>query len=296
MSVSQTKVFISHSGPDLPIARELVELLEERGIPSWLDSHTLPLGEGFVRQIGRAIRSCRIFVLLDSANARRSYWVSRELSAARRLRDARVGVKLLRLGPQVENNQSGFDFSCDTLCDITQRCSDISATTLSVLNTESDSHRVTRQTGSGVDEVKMWIGLSDHLAFLDTWWFGSQPGVCISGPPACGKTGLAWTWITSLEEIGFDRPESVDVSMYNQFLQDEELGVRTFLQSVHTLADRPGGRQLIIIDSNDEGTYEPIAKFVKETRASNIKIMLVGGPSCSSFLGSEQFQHHNYRI
>jgi TIR domain len=279
------QVFISHSGPDLPIARNLRGLLEHSGLASWLDSDTLPLGEGFVRQIGQAIRACGIFVLIDSDNARQSYWVGRELGAARRLRNARTGIELLRLGPETDSDPIDCDFSSPDPSALVHRCCEISALKIRV-NNEYDTHRIRWQLGSGGHQPRMWIGHSDKLAFLDAWWLGSEPGVWISGPPACGKTSLAWTWLRSLEQIGFDRPESLYVWAWNRIdVHGEDDTIQDFLRIVHSRLRGLGQHHLIVVD-DDMALHGPIFDFVWKARAANARTIVI---STSPGVAGKQF-------
>src|SRR5215470_13765400 len=103
-------VFISHSGPDLPVAKALGNALLRHHISYWLDSDAIPMGTGFVRHIGNALRNCRIFILIGSDMARRSYWVNREMQAIFRLRNNNPGMRVLKLGNPDAANDTRFDF------------------------------------------------------------------------------------------------------------------------------------------------------------------------------------------
>jgi len=78
-----SKVFISHSSKDRPIADAICNHLESAGIRCWIAprDHRIrwPIGP---KGILRGIDSCRVFVLVFSENANDSEHVRREVAKA----------------------------------------------------------------------------------------------------------------------------------------------------------------------------------------------------------------------
>src|ERR1700742_5379724 len=77
-----SNVFISHSSLDKPLVRRLALGLIAEGIPVWLDSWSLEIGDSLLDKIYDGIDDSSIVVLVMSQSAVNSGWVNRELNAA----------------------------------------------------------------------------------------------------------------------------------------------------------------------------------------------------------------------
>lgn len=79
------KVFISYSTHDLKNVTELRQSLVGTGVEVFVAEHSVAAGEPLSEKISSAIGACDLFVLLWSANARASEWVSQEIGKAHSL-------------------------------------------------------------------------------------------------------------------------------------------------------------------------------------------------------------------
>src|SRR4051794_25171596 len=71
-------VFISHSSEDKPAVRELAERLKRDGLRVWLDDWEIKPGDMIGLKIQKGLEQSRILVLVLSANASESEWVTFE--------------------------------------------------------------------------------------------------------------------------------------------------------------------------------------------------------------------------
>jgi WD40 repeat protein len=76
------QVFISHSSKDKQLAETLCRALEERNIACWVSYRDIEPGEDFAGAIVRAIRGCKVMVLIFSNNANSSNEITKELALA----------------------------------------------------------------------------------------------------------------------------------------------------------------------------------------------------------------------
>ena len=108
-------LFVSYSRLDSDRLGTLTDRLRALGIDYWLDTANIPVGEAFAARIGRALRQCQDFILVDSQASRQSYWVSRELGAALwRRRDRRLRwIIKFRMDP----NEKGRELLCNAVVD-----------------------------------------------------------------------------------------------------------------------------------------------------------------------------------
>lgn len=90
-------IFISHNSADKPTARALATLLVEQGVDVWFDEWNIALGDSIVGGIEKGLKEANIFVILWSANARDSNWVSTETNAFIRKRIDDYGLKIIPL-------------------------------------------------------------------------------------------------------------------------------------------------------------------------------------------------------
>ncbi|WP_197466940.1 toll/interleukin-1 receptor domain-containing protein [Agromyces sp. NDB4Y10] len=90
------RFFISHAGPDKPLAIELKALLEG---DAWVDLFEIDLGDVLWHEISDGIEAATDFVLLWSAASARSKWVQYETTLAftRWLEDSAIALRIICL-------------------------------------------------------------------------------------------------------------------------------------------------------------------------------------------------------
>jgi succinate dehydrogenase hydrophobic anchor subunit len=81
-SVMSAQVFISHASKDQKVARTICSALEGRGLKCWIASRDIGPGENFMEAIVRAIRACKVMVLVFSSAANNSDEIKREIVLA----------------------------------------------------------------------------------------------------------------------------------------------------------------------------------------------------------------------
>ena len=77
-----SKVFISHSSKDKPIADAICNHLESAGVRCWIAPRDIAFGSDWTEGIMKGIDSCRVFVLVFSEHANSSEHVRREVAKA----------------------------------------------------------------------------------------------------------------------------------------------------------------------------------------------------------------------
>src|SRR5688500_17829592 len=75
-------VFLSYASADRARALRIADLLEGRGIPVWIDRHSIEGGTAWSAEIVRGVKGCTALVVLSSAASMASPNVQRELSLA----------------------------------------------------------------------------------------------------------------------------------------------------------------------------------------------------------------------
>ena len=75
-------VFISYSSKEMDEAEFVRDILELNGIICWMAPRDIPAGANYAKVIPKAIRDCKVFVLILSENAQNSQFVPRELDNA----------------------------------------------------------------------------------------------------------------------------------------------------------------------------------------------------------------------
>ncbi len=75
-------VFISYSSQDGYYADKLTRMLEKMKISYWKAPEMIPAGSSYAKEIPRAIRDCKAFVLLLSEFSQKSIWVEKEVDSA----------------------------------------------------------------------------------------------------------------------------------------------------------------------------------------------------------------------
>jgi hypothetical protein len=79
------KVFVSYSTHDLKNVAELQQSLAGTGVDVFVAEHSVAASEALSEKISSAIASCDLFVVLWSAKAKASDWVSQEIGKAHSL-------------------------------------------------------------------------------------------------------------------------------------------------------------------------------------------------------------------
>jgi hypothetical protein len=79
-------VFISHSKQDVEFVRYLKTLLEQQGIPVWLDESRLTPSTRWWNEIETSIDTCGALIVVMSPNGKESDWVEREVLLAEQLK------------------------------------------------------------------------------------------------------------------------------------------------------------------------------------------------------------------
>lgn len=75
-------VFISYKAEEADEANWVKSTLETNGISCWMAPSCIPGGSSYATEIPQAIRQSKVFVLILSAKAQSSQWVSREVDLA----------------------------------------------------------------------------------------------------------------------------------------------------------------------------------------------------------------------
>ena len=80
--MEKANVFISYKSEEFQIADWVRQTLESHGISCWMAPASIPGGSNYAREIPQAIRNCRVFVLILSAQSQESQWIPREVDQA----------------------------------------------------------------------------------------------------------------------------------------------------------------------------------------------------------------------
>ena len=89
-------VFVCYSSIRQDVADRVVNILEKDGNTCWIASRNLRPNdnENYWKDIGKAIRSCRIFLVISSDEAQQSKDVKREIGLAEELQKRRIEIKI----------------------------------------------------------------------------------------------------------------------------------------------------------------------------------------------------------
>lgn len=101
----KAEVFISYSSKDTKFAEDIAAFLEQLNISYWKAPEHIPAGSSYAKEIPAAIKECRIFLLLLSANAQDSIWVEKEIDQAISLRKTLIPIQM---DTQKLNDTFGF--------------------------------------------------------------------------------------------------------------------------------------------------------------------------------------------
>ena len=94
MTISLSKVFISHASKNFKLADEIRARLEFLGIDCWIAPRDIPPGASYGEEITKALKECVavVFVLTEQANASKA--VANELEMAFRFQRLIVPVRI----------------------------------------------------------------------------------------------------------------------------------------------------------------------------------------------------------
>lgn len=73
-----TKVFISHSSKDKPLAKKIAVDLRKAGIDVWLDEWEIVVGQPISQKIQEGLKGCHFVAVLITRNSIKSGWVEKE--------------------------------------------------------------------------------------------------------------------------------------------------------------------------------------------------------------------------
>ncbi len=96
-----SKVFISYSAQDMPMARALVDKLRSVDVTGWMDASDVSSGTAISSAIRHALQSSSAVVVLLSPAALSSKWVNFEVGAAEAL--AKPIIPVLLGGENIED-------------------------------------------------------------------------------------------------------------------------------------------------------------------------------------------------
>jgi hypothetical protein len=71
-------LFVSHVSEDQAAAMEIVQELEQRGVPCWISPRDIPPGSSFDDEIAKAIEDSRALLLVFSEQCNASEYIRRE--------------------------------------------------------------------------------------------------------------------------------------------------------------------------------------------------------------------------
>lgn len=76
------EVFISYKAEEYEEANNVRIILEKNGISCWMAPESIKGGLSYAIEIPKAIKECRVFVVILSEKAQNSKWVPREIDQA----------------------------------------------------------------------------------------------------------------------------------------------------------------------------------------------------------------------
>ena len=76
------EVFISYKSDEFDDANWVRSILENNGISCWMAPSCIPGGSNYAQEIPKAIRDCKVFVLILSQKSQESKWVPKEIDQA----------------------------------------------------------------------------------------------------------------------------------------------------------------------------------------------------------------------
>lgn len=167
------RFFISHAGPDKPLAIDLKALLED---DAWVDLHEIDLGDVLWHEISDGIEAATDFVLLWSAASARSKWVQYETTLAftRWLEDSAIALRIICL------DETPVPFRLRPF--LQARGADTAELIAGVLRKNEPAPAPRRRFFNRNDEIGI---IEEHL------YASSTAALWICGVPGSGKRSLA---------------------------------------------------------------------------------------------------------
>jgi hypothetical protein len=247
-------IFISYSRSDIVHTRVVVEALAAEGVESWLDESNIPVGQAFVERLGTALRNADCFLLVDTPASRSSSWVFRELlTSARYKREGKYHSALRLYSADCERTEAAnWDISVPIDQLVPRQIAEFLLARRAVhdkLNRDNESEGVLLTNATGLGQPSYWTGRQEELRALDDWWFGSSPGVWLSGLGGSGKSGLLQTWVTALSHLGYGESVSAEVA----YFRGSEIDATRVDHAFRTGESKdPSSRKLLLVDGHDE--------------------------------------------
>jgi tetratricopeptide (TPR) repeat protein len=95
-------VFISYSTKDTAWADAVCATLEANGISCWIAPRDIPIGTDYPAALARAVRDCRVVVLIYSADSNNSTFVHKEIEAVASRKNSIVPFRIENVPPSDE--------------------------------------------------------------------------------------------------------------------------------------------------------------------------------------------------
>lgn len=115
MSEATSHVFICFSSKDEAVAREVVEVLESKGIKCWISLRDVPTGQNYQENIVQAIEAAQGIVFLFSESSNKSGEIKKELSIGA---SVNVPVFPVRLSPIAPSGALRYELAIRQWIDI----------------------------------------------------------------------------------------------------------------------------------------------------------------------------------
>ena len=93
-------LFVSHVSEDRPVALEIVDKLEGRGVRCWISPRDLHAGSPFDDEIADAIDACGAMLLIFSGRCNESEYIRREVTVAGEARKIIIPFRIEDSKPQ----------------------------------------------------------------------------------------------------------------------------------------------------------------------------------------------------
>jgi hypothetical protein len=270
-------IFIAHSHHDQAAAADIERRLRGRGAMPWVDFSRIPVGERFVEEIAGALCKSLLFVLVSSKASAQSYWVSREVGFATRLRAFGVLARMVRWDVDgLEPLVTPFDRTFDRVDDAVDYL--ITESQVEVgMSTRADPHHVDIEDYQAWQGPRVWLGFSAELAAIDHWYFKSEKNLWVSGLGGSGKSSLASVWLTALRMIGYAAPLSVSIRRW-QFYEAPDGAAALF--QIQPWVSSAKGTRVLLLDGADEIRHSPIrAIYELGRRFPELKILVTSRKS-----------------
>lgn len=249
-------IFIAHSRHDQEVTGRVEAALRERGHRTWVDFSRIPVSERFVQEIANGFGQSSAFLLVASASSSSSYWVSREVACAARLRKAGRLAELLCLRLDGTPPLDVPMDHCFSNYESVLHHLDSHRSEAPSLRMTSDPHQVDVTYYHAPPEPRVWLGFSGELSAIDRWFFESEKDLWISGLGGAGKSSLVLVWLAALRLIGYQQPLDVSIRQWSFYEEpDASLALEELTPWIQS------GRyssKLLLVDGIDEFQSPPV--------------------------------------